>query len=216
MISYCYFFIANPVYFIFLLFGIAAQYVGSLFPQPGIEPLSPSMEAWSLNHWVTRGIPMIVILKWLNIFLKSQFSVKHQHESAIGVHMSPPSWTLQKTTKFCKAIILQLKKKSLSLNSVTFNPKRYDPRKLKPLNSQPFLSVERGSENKKSENCWPHVFCEGRTFVFANRSPLKRVTRLRVYIMSLEGLFLPHVIYKYICVCRTKFSEKELGSWRQC
>ena len=30
---------------------------GILVPQPGIEPMPPSMEAQSLNHWGTRKIP---------------------------------------------------------------------------------------------------------------------------------------------------------------
>ena len=30
----------------------------------GIEPEPPAVETWSLNHWVTREDPMVVILKW--------------------------------------------------------------------------------------------------------------------------------------------------------
>ena len=26
-------------------------------PQPGIEPMPPAVEAWSLNHWITREVP---------------------------------------------------------------------------------------------------------------------------------------------------------------
>ena len=29
---------------------------GILVPQPGIEPMSPEVEAWSLNHWTTRDV----------------------------------------------------------------------------------------------------------------------------------------------------------------
>ena len=28
-----------------------------LVPPPGIEPRSPSVNTWSLNHWTTRGFP---------------------------------------------------------------------------------------------------------------------------------------------------------------
>ena len=40
-------------------------------PQPGIEPMPPAVEAWSLNHWITREVPHneIVILFQYN-FLK--------------------------------------------------------------------------------------------------------------------------------------------------
>ena len=33
------------------------QHVGSQFPKLGIEPLSPAVEAGSLNHWITREVP---------------------------------------------------------------------------------------------------------------------------------------------------------------
>ena len=26
-------------------------------PQPGIEPMPPAVEEWSLNHWTTREVP---------------------------------------------------------------------------------------------------------------------------------------------------------------
>ena len=31
---------------------------GILVPQPGIEPMSPAMEAQSLNYWITREVPL--------------------------------------------------------------------------------------------------------------------------------------------------------------
>ena len=43
---------ANPTfYFIFWLYCTAC---GILVPQPGIEPVSPAVEAQSLNHWTAR------------------------------------------------------------------------------------------------------------------------------------------------------------------
>ena len=30
---------------------------GILVPGPGMEPTSPALEAWSLNHWATREVP---------------------------------------------------------------------------------------------------------------------------------------------------------------
>ena len=35
---------------------------GTLVTQPGIEPLPPALEAWSLNHWTTRKVPLPVVL----------------------------------------------------------------------------------------------------------------------------------------------------------
>ena len=32
-----------------------------LVPWPGIEPVSPAMEALSINHWTTREVPLIVL-----------------------------------------------------------------------------------------------------------------------------------------------------------
>ena len=29
---------------------------GISIPQPGIQPMPPSEEAWSLNHWTTREV----------------------------------------------------------------------------------------------------------------------------------------------------------------
>ena len=30
---------------------------GALVPWQGIEPVSPALEAWSLNHWTAREVP---------------------------------------------------------------------------------------------------------------------------------------------------------------
>lgn len=32
---------------------------GILVPQPGMEPLPPAVEAWSVNHWTTRVVPAL-------------------------------------------------------------------------------------------------------------------------------------------------------------
>ena len=50
-------FFKKPFFFSFLWPHCAA--LGILVPQPGIEPVSPAMEVWSLNHWITRGVAMI-------------------------------------------------------------------------------------------------------------------------------------------------------------
>ena len=39
---------------VFLVFWGALVAGGILVPQPGIEPMPPALEAWSLNHWMVR------------------------------------------------------------------------------------------------------------------------------------------------------------------
>ena len=38
-----------------LFFGRAL--CGIIVPRPGIEPVLPALEAWSLNHWTAREVP---------------------------------------------------------------------------------------------------------------------------------------------------------------
>ena len=37
--------------------GIFSCIMWDLVPQPGIEPGSPALGAWSLNHWTTKEVP---------------------------------------------------------------------------------------------------------------------------------------------------------------
>ena len=41
-------------FFRILLFGHMTS--GILAPQPGIDPTSPALEEWNLNHWTTREV----------------------------------------------------------------------------------------------------------------------------------------------------------------
>ena len=34
-----------------------------LVPQPGIDPAPPALQAWSLNHWITREVPRAEFLR---------------------------------------------------------------------------------------------------------------------------------------------------------
>ena len=34
-----------------------------LVPQPGIKPMPPAVEAWCLNHWIAREVPIFHIFK---------------------------------------------------------------------------------------------------------------------------------------------------------
>ena len=40
---------------------LAAEACGILFPQPGMEPASPAAEAWSLNHWTAKEVPVTFV-----------------------------------------------------------------------------------------------------------------------------------------------------------
>ena len=41
----------------FILFWLHRSACGILVPQPGIEPVPPAVEVWSLNHWTIREVP---------------------------------------------------------------------------------------------------------------------------------------------------------------
>ena len=43
--------------FVFFFWPCCTAY-GILIPRPGIEPMPPALEAWSLNHWTTREVPI--------------------------------------------------------------------------------------------------------------------------------------------------------------
>ena len=40
---------------------------GLLVPQPGIEPVPPAVETWSLKHWMAREVPIYVFPNLHNI-----------------------------------------------------------------------------------------------------------------------------------------------------
>ena len=42
---------------------------GILVPQPGIEPLTLTLEVWSLNHWTARKVPRVVSFKGFFYFI---------------------------------------------------------------------------------------------------------------------------------------------------
>ena len=40
------------------VFRLRRMICGILVPQPGIKPMPPAVEVWSLNHWTTREVPV--------------------------------------------------------------------------------------------------------------------------------------------------------------
>ena len=43
--------------FLFLNFWLHPKACGTLVPKPGVEPKTPGIGRWSLNHWATREVP---------------------------------------------------------------------------------------------------------------------------------------------------------------
>ena len=41
-------------------------------PQPGIEPMPPAVEVWSLNHWTAREVPLLCLVLSPSVFGLSQ------------------------------------------------------------------------------------------------------------------------------------------------
>ena len=52
----------------YLLFWPHCVTCGILVPWPGMEPVSPAEEAWSLNHWTTREILSLVLIMNVRLF----------------------------------------------------------------------------------------------------------------------------------------------------
>ena len=42
----------------YLFISCAVRHTGFLVPQPGNEPVTPAVEAWSPNHWTAREFPL--------------------------------------------------------------------------------------------------------------------------------------------------------------
>ena len=49
--------------FFLFLFWLCGTACGILVPQPRIKPAPPAVEAWTLNHWSAREVPVVAFLK---------------------------------------------------------------------------------------------------------------------------------------------------------
>ena len=56
-----------PLQSFFLLPHLKAYRI--LVPWPGIEPMTPAMEVWSLNHWASRGLPSLQTFLFIYLFI---------------------------------------------------------------------------------------------------------------------------------------------------
>ena len=50
---------------VFVYFLCHSIEYGILFPRPGVEPTSPAVKVWDLNHWTTSEVPRLVGLFFL-------------------------------------------------------------------------------------------------------------------------------------------------------
>ena len=48
---------------------------GILVPRPGIEPVPPALEAWSLKHWASREAPVLRASDIVSLFNFSHLDV---------------------------------------------------------------------------------------------------------------------------------------------
>ena len=48
---------------LFIYFWLCHGACRILVPQPGIEPMAPAVEAWSLNLWTAREVPGVCVIE---------------------------------------------------------------------------------------------------------------------------------------------------------
>ena len=81
----------TTVLYLFLRFWLCHTACGILVPCPGIEPMLPELEAWSLNHWTTREVPSSYILYIVLIFYSvsdcsTSWSLEHNIKFSVNSH----------------------------------------------------------------------------------------------------------------------------------
>ena len=59
------------LFYLFIYLVLLERHAGGagwiLVPWPGIVPLSPAVEAWSLNHWTAREVPSNLLNQYLQL-----------------------------------------------------------------------------------------------------------------------------------------------------
>ena len=72
---------SRPCWYLFHLFFWSCRVAcGILVPQPGIKPVPPALEAQSVNHWTTRGVP-VVCFKYSSVYTSVPNSQSQYWES---------------------------------------------------------------------------------------------------------------------------------------
>ena len=97
--------------FSYLLFGGRPCYSthGILVPQPGMEPMPPAVEAWSLNHWTFREVLFFfsnlnaLSLQCFSRGTGGSFHLVKEYLTLSGVSHESPCWCL-KTRLICHSL----------------------------------------------------------------------------------------------------------------
>ena len=69
---------------LFLLFLATPLGCRILVPWPGTEPVPPAVEAWSLNHWTTREVPILYVVLHIWRILKFEDMVLEEPHRTLG------------------------------------------------------------------------------------------------------------------------------------
>jgi len=77
-----------------------------LGPQPGIKPLAPTVEAWSLNHWTVREVPIFSFLRNHHTVFRSGFANLCSHQQCTGIPFPPNPLQHLLFVEFFMAVIL--------------------------------------------------------------------------------------------------------------
>ena len=84
---------------------------GILVPQPGIEPIPPAVNMWSLNHRTTREVPPASLLKFFFIEKNNLFS--NSNQLSLNIHSFSREWGLLKSEERTFQSVLILSAESL-------------------------------------------------------------------------------------------------------
>ena len=107
--------IPNLFLFFLSLFGGRPCYSthGILVPQPGMEPMPPAVEVWSLNHWTFREVLFFFFFFFSNLNALSlqcfsrgtggSFHLVKEYLTLSGVSHESPCWCL-KTRLICHSL----------------------------------------------------------------------------------------------------------------
>ena len=88
--NYSLFLSCFPALLFFFFFWPCRTACGILVPQPGIKPMPPAVEAWSLNHWTAREVPVLhSLLPFLFSFWKKVQMLPRYKSNSLQAFISP-------------------------------------------------------------------------------------------------------------------------------
>ena len=56
---------------------------GLLVPQPGTEPVPPELEAQSLNHWMAKEVPIMILFNFSKTLIRAAHPFSHSPKSVL-------------------------------------------------------------------------------------------------------------------------------------